>query len=124
MHLETHGQKGFTLVELMVSLGIFLVVSMGLLPLLINGIRITRSNALHNEARRLAGEAMAVLQGVDYGDLPGLAGQEESRGPYQLTSRVSGDQDSGAPTRLTVDVSWSAVGRHYSYRLQSIRVRP
>lgn len=123
MRSESH-QEGFTLVELLVALGIFLVVSMGLLPLLVNGIRINRSNALHNEARRLAGEAMAVLQGVDYGELPGLGGQSERRGPHLVTRQVAEGDPHDGQSQLTVDVTWSAVGRSYSYRLQSIRVRP
>ena len=58
---------GFTLVEVMVSLVIFLFASMALLPLLVTTLKVNHENALHDQARRLASEVMAELQVVDYG---------------------------------------------------------
>jgi len=39
---------------------------MGLVSLLLTGLRAGQNNALHGQARRLGGEAMAVLQSADY----------------------------------------------------------
>ena len=58
-------REGFTLVEVMVALLIFLVASMGLLPLLLGSLEVNRENSQHARARRLAGEVMAELQVVD-----------------------------------------------------------
>ena len=63
------GDNGFTLVEVMVSLLIFLVASLGLLPLLMTNLQVNHGNRLHAQARRLAGEVMAELQVVDYASL-------------------------------------------------------
>ena len=59
-------QQGFTLIEVLVSRTIFLIASMGLVSLLLTGLRAGQNNALHGQARRLGGEAMAVLQSADY----------------------------------------------------------
>jgi prepilin-type N-terminal cleavage/methylation domain-containing protein len=84
MRLRQGGQQGFSLVEVMVSLAIFLIASMGLVPLLLTSMRTGQRNALHGEARRLAGEAMAILQVADYGALPVLDGLSSGTGAVQL----------------------------------------
>ena len=66
MHLRRCCQGGFSLVEVLVALAIFLIASMGLVSLLLTGLRAGQNNALHGQARRLGGEAMAVLQSADY----------------------------------------------------------
>jgi prepilin-type N-terminal cleavage/methylation domain-containing protein len=77
------GDNGFTLVEVMVSLVIFLVVSMGLLPLLMVNMQVNHDNSLHAQARRFASEVMAELLVIDYtrlatvGDTPLLFAEIE-----------------------------------------------
>jgi prepilin-type N-terminal cleavage/methylation domain-containing protein len=63
---RTAVSQGFTLVEIMVSLVIFLIASMGLLPLLLTNLQVNQDNSLHARARRLADTAMAELQVIDY----------------------------------------------------------
>ena len=60
------GNDGFTLVEVMVSLVIFLIASVGLLPLLLTSIQVNHDNSRNAQARRLAGEVMAEFQVIDY----------------------------------------------------------
>ncbi len=117
-------QQGFSLVEVLVSLAIFLIASMGLLPLLLSGMRAGQHNTLHGEARRLAGEAMAVLQVTDYGALPAFDGLPAEDGAIQLTQAVESDAPESGQTRLTVTASWQTSGQLHSYQLQSIRSRP
>ena len=117
-------QQGFSLVEVLMSLAIFLIASMGLLPLLLAGARAGQHNAVHGEARRLAGEAMAVLQVADYGALPAYDGIPDTAGPIHLLRQVENDLPEPGQTRLTVTASWHSSGQQHSYRLQAIRSRP
>lgn len=117
-------QRGFTLVELLVSLTIFLIVSMGLLPLLHGGMRANLRNALHGEARRLAGEAMAVLQVADYAALPDFDGLASRGGAILLTRRIEADIPAAGQTRLTVTATWQTAGQRHRYQLQALRAVP
>ena len=117
-------QQGFSLVEVLVSLAIFLIASMGLLPLLLTGMRASQRNALHGEARRLAGESMAVLQVADYGALPAFDGLPAGEGTIALLHTVEGDVPEAGQTQLTVTATWQAAGQLHRYQLQSIRSQP
>lgn len=124
MPLRQRRQLGFSLVEVMVSLAIFLIASMGLVPLLLSGMRTGQRNAWHGDARRLAGEAMAVLQVADYGALPAFDGLSSGDEAIQLRHAVEEDAPEPGQTRLTVTASWQAAGQLYRYQLQSIRTQP
>lgn len=124
MRRSRHGQRGFSLVEVLVSLAIFLIASMGLLPLLLNGMQAGRRNALHGEARRFAGEAMAALQVADYGALPSFDGLPGGDGAIRVVNTVEGDIPETGQTRLTVTASWQTAGQTHRYQLQAIRARP
>lgn len=124
MPLRQRRQLGFSLVEVMVSLAIFLIASMGLVPLLLTGMRTGQRNAWHGDARRLAGEAMAVLQVADYGALPAFDGLSSGDGAIQLRHAVEEDAPEPGQTRLTVTASWQAAGQLHRYQLQSIRTQP
>lgn len=117
-------QRGFSLVEVLISLAIFLIASMGLIPLLLTGMRAGQHNALHGEARRLAGESMAVLQVVDYETLPAFDGVPGGHGDIQLAHAVERDTPVPGQTRLTVTANWQVGGQFRHYQLQTIRSRP
>ncbi|NJC87003.1 MAG: type II secretion system protein [Desulfuromonas sp.] len=124
MHWSRYRQQGFSLVEVMVSLAIFLIASMGLVPLLLSGMRTGQRNALHGEARRLAGESMAALQVADYGALPAFDGLPFGGGAIQVVNTVEVDLPEAGQTRLTVTANWQAAGQTHRYLLQTIRSRP
>jgi prepilin-type N-terminal cleavage/methylation domain-containing protein len=117
-------QRGFSLVEVLVSLAIFLIASMGLVPLLLTGMRASQRNALHGEARRLAGEAMTVLQVADYGALPAFDDLSSEAGSIALLYVVEGEVPEPGQTRLTVTATWQPAGQLHRYQLQSIRSQP
>lgn len=117
-------QRGFTLTEVLVSLTIFLIASLGLLPLLLTGIHAGQHNALHGEARRLAGEAMAALQVADFAALPAFDGLPSSIGPIVVERRVESDTPAPGQARLTVTALWHASGQAHHYQLQTIRSAP
>ncbi len=117
-------QRGFSLVEVLVSLAIFLIASMGLVPLLLTGMRTTQRNAWYGEARRLTGETMAALQVADYESLPAFDQLPSGTGAVRLLNVVETDTPATGQTRLTVTASWQAGGQLHRYQLQSIRSRP
>jgi prepilin-type N-terminal cleavage/methylation domain-containing protein len=120
----TREEKGFTLTEVMVSMAIFLVASMGLLPLLHTNLQANRANRLHTQARRLAGEVMAELQVVDYASLAVVSGESLLAGEIEVMQRVESNLPMADQSRITVTARWQLRDRIYSYQLQSIRSGP
>jgi len=117
-------RQGFTLVEVLVSLTIFMIACMGLVPLLLGGMRAGQRNAVHGDARRMAGEAMAVLQSADYGSLPAYDSLQSVAGGMRLSRDVESDVPAPGQTRLTVTVTWQMAGQEHRYQLKSLRVQP
>ena len=115
---------GFTLVELMVSLVIFLVASMGLLPLLVSNLQANQNNQLHGQARRLASEVMTTLQVLDYAALPQADGVQQQHGRITLSQEIETDQPAAEQCRLTVTAHWQQRGRTHQYQLQALRTAP
>jgi prepilin-type N-terminal cleavage/methylation domain-containing protein len=117
-------QRGFSLVEVLVALAIFLIASMALVPLLLTGMRTGQHNARHGEARRLAGEAMVALQVADYGALPAFDGLPSGEGPIRLLRTVESDFPEPGQTRLTVTATWQTGTQLHRYQVQSLRTEP
>jgi prepilin-type N-terminal cleavage/methylation domain-containing protein len=116
--------RGFTLVEVMVSSAIFLIASMGLLPLLLTSLQANHDNSRHAQASRLAGEVMAELQVVDYA---GLIMAEETPllvGDIELQPLIEMNVPQTGQSRITVSAKWEQRGRSYRYQLQTIRTAP
>mgnify|MGYP001419386477 CR=1 FL=1 len=117
-------QRGFTLMEVMMSMTIFLIASMGLLPLLLTNLQVNRNNSLHGQAQRLAGEAMANLQFHDFEKLGELNGQVTQVGPIEVRREIASDTPGDGQSQMTVVASWQQRGRVHSYLLQSWRSSP
>lgn len=118
------GDKGFTLVEVMVSLVIFLIASMGLLPLLITSLQVNHGNSLHDRARDLAGQAMAQLQVVDYSGLTMVPGETLSFADIVIDRQIEQNAPQPDQSRITVSARWRQQGRTHVYQLQTIRSVP
>ena len=118
------GESGFSLVEVMVAMVIFLVASMGLLPLLMTNMQANQGNALHAQARRLAGEAMATLQGVDYAILGLAGGDSQLFEGIEIRQAVEEDTPAQNQSRITVTALWQQRGHQHRYQLQTIRTAP
>jgi len=115
---------GFTLVEVMVSLLIFMVASMGLLPLLITNLQVNHGNSLHARAQRLVGEVMAELQVVDYAGLALVDGESLLIADVELQQQVEPNRPQLDQSRITVTAHWQQQGRSHRYQLQTIRSAP
>lgn len=117
-------RSGFTLVEVMVSLVIFLVASMGLLPLLLTNMQASQEISIHTKARQFAGELMAELQVQDYGSLAGASGVILIRDDFEIQQQIDPDTPSRGQSRITVTTQWQNRGQNHSYQLQTIRSAP
>lgn len=117
-------KEGFSLVEVMVSMVIFLVASMGLLPLLMTNMQANQGNLLHAQARRLAGEAMAALQVVDYSLLDVAADDVLQAGDVEVRQVVEEGAPGSNQSRITVTALWQQRGQQHRYQLQTIRSAP
>lgn len=117
-------ETGFTLVEVMVSLVIFMVASMGLLPLLLTNMQASRELGLHTQARQLASEVMAELQVVDYDSLQSRSEQRLLVGEIDIWQQIDRDEPLNGQSRITVTTHWQQQGRDHRYQLQSIRTAP
>ena len=118
------GGQGFTLVEVMVSLLIFLVASMGLLPLLLTNLQVNHGNSQHAQARRLAGEVMAKLQVIDYASLATVSAEPLLAGDIEIAQRIEQNQPQFDQSRISVTAHWQQQGHRHSYQLQTIRSAP
>ncbi|MBW2689802.1 MAG: prepilin-type N-terminal cleavage/methylation domain-containing protein [Deltaproteobacteria bacterium] len=118
------GSKGFTLVEVLVSLVIFLVASMGLLPLLMSGIQVNHGNGLYAQARRLTGDVMAELQVVDYAQLTMVPDEPLLVADIEILQLIEQNLPQPDQSRITVTAHWEQQGRTHRYQLQTIRSAP
>ncbi len=121
---EAKEVDGFTLVEVMVSMVIFLVASMGLLPLLLTNMQVNHDNSRHAQARRLAGEVMAELQVIDYAGLAFAAETPLLVAGIEVQPQVEPNLPHSGQSRLTVTALWERQGRRHRYQLQTIRSAP
>ncbi len=121
---EAKGVGGFTLVEVMVSLLIFMIASMGLVPLLITNLQVNHGNSLHAQAQRLVGEAMAELQVVDYASLTVVANEPLLVAEVEIQQEVEQNRPQPDQSRITVTALWQQQGRSHRYQLQTIRSAP
>ena len=121
---QRRGDQGFTLVEVLVSLVIFMIASMGLLPLLMTNLQVNHGNSLHTQAQRLAGEVMAELQVVDYAGLITLADEPLLIAGFEIQQQVEQNMPLTDQSRITVTALWQQRQRSHRYRLQTIRSAP
>ncbi|HIJ90815.1 MAG: prepilin-type N-terminal cleavage/methylation domain-containing protein [Desulfobulbaceae bacterium] len=63
---QSQGQQGFTLVEIMIALLVFMVVMLGVAGGLITAIQANRGNVVRDEALRLAEDELNRLKGIQF----------------------------------------------------------
>ncbi len=115
-------KQGFSLVELLVALTIFMIAVLGMAPLLITHIRVNSQNQLRTVAQDIAVEEMDRLQVVDYPDLAAVSADPTTmRGTYSMVRTVETDQPGADQTRIKIAVSWSHQGSNKSYQIVAVR---
>ncbi len=95
--------KGFTLIELMVSISIITILVLGLYNLIVLSIRITSENKAYVEATEIANQKMEQIRNLPYdqvgvllGSPPGNIPQEEyieREGTYKINTYIKFEDD-------------------------------
>ena len=139
---QFHRQQGFTLVEIMIALLVFMVVMLGVAAGLIQTIRVNRGNVVRDEALRLATDDLNRLKGErfsvsgtsaaltaanwppDPATIPDI--QVNIRGGVMPFERLSQVTDLGTATalkRIDVVVGWNDPGNSGAVLVPTNRTR-
>lgn len=118
------GNTGFTLVEVMVALVIFLFAGIGLFPLLLTHMQANRDLERHAMARRLADDVMAELQVVDYDRLRTLAERLIRKDGVEIRQSIDTNGLPDGQSRITLVARWLHRSRPHRYQLQTVRSAP
>jgi prepilin-type N-terminal cleavage/methylation domain-containing protein len=114
-------KKGVSLVEVMISLVILLIVSMGLLQASLLSIDSNVRNELRDEAVRIASESMAEKRSA-FDDSNSSSSIERTFRNQKVTftsDTVSSILDADSK-QVTVTVGWDYHGEHFSHSIISI----
>jgi len=116
--LNRINKKGVTLVEVMISLVILLIVSMGLLQASLLSIDSNVRNELRDEAVRIASEGMAKRRGAVNPPTSIDRTFRNQKVTFTIDTDSSNlDIDSD---QVTVTVEWDYHGEHFSHSIISI----
>ena len=120
----SNNQKGYTLIELLVSFAIFAVLLLGLLAGLIAAYNISTKNLIRDEAIKIAQEYIEEKRGTAFDNI-----NSESRTitrqirntnvQFTINSNVSTEL-ANEVKRLTVTVSWTYQGKTYRYNIETL----
>lgn len=118
---------GFTLVELMVAMAIFLIVSLGALPLMITNMHVNRRNQLRNEGIAIASRWVDWLHSKDWrptgsSDLlvPDVAQTADTIDPRFNYAIDCSEAVTNRRFDCRVDVSWAYHGSDYHYATSTV----
>jgi prepilin-type N-terminal cleavage/methylation domain-containing protein len=118
------GKAGFTLIETLIAVAIFGVVSLAITSLMLANTRMISENAQASEAVGYAQELLENLREVPVDSLsPGSTSstRTSNRGTiYTLTWTVTPNAPAPGRTSVAVAVTWSHKGSPRSYETQSI----
>jgi hypothetical protein len=130
-HANTHGQAGFTILEVIVALGIFLFGMTAILGLLTFGAALSRTAQLRTHSAAAVQAVTADLEErlfplvdgeageptrIEKRELPGLPGIVYSANPVQNPERV-------LEYRVDVELSWKSGGVQRETRFTTILLR-
>jgi prepilin-type N-terminal cleavage/methylation domain-containing protein len=101
-------QRGFTLIETVVSLGLFVLAAAATGKLLVSQIRMETGNATKTTAISLATNALEDLRALDYNSIPTSKTSTTTVGrlTYTVTSTAVFDSPSTGVATITTTVSW------------------
>jgi Tfp pilus assembly protein PilV len=118
------GQRGFTVVEVLIALLVLMVGMAGILSLQLTSVQATAFSRHATEASVLAEDKMEQLRTVSTAGLLGGTDQVDARGVpladgfYTRTWTIT----AGPPTAIAVDVTWNEEGTEpYTITLQTLR---
>lgn len=116
------GGRGFTLIETLVSLALFVVATAAIGRLLVSQIRMETSNAAKTTAISLAAKELEDLRSLDYPSIPlSRTSTATVMGlTYTVTSTAVFDTPANGLASITTTVSWTEPLGSQTYVLNAI----
>ncbi|UCE18357.1 MAG: prepilin-type N-terminal cleavage/methylation domain-containing protein [Gemmatimonadota bacterium] len=115
------GQKGFTLVEVMVAMFIFGILATGITTLMAVLIQNNDFSRCMTEATTLAESKLEVLRNVGYMNIPAGWGSDEPSPDYFRSWIVEENVPQSGMKQITVAVSWyNSKGQTHSVKIYTI----
>lgn len=111
---HAHGQQGFTLVEIMIALLVFMVIMLGVAGGLIAAIRTNKGNVVRDEALRMAEEELNRLKGERFsvfgtsGDLVAATPPQWIVDPQMINVPIRGGTIAFTRARQVADLATAA----------------
>jgi prepilin-type N-terminal cleavage/methylation domain-containing protein len=115
-------RRGFTLIETVVSLGLFVLAAAAIGNLLVSQIRMETGNANKTTAISLATAELEDLRSLDYPSIPASRTSTTTVGPltYTVTSTAAFDSPATGLARITTTVTWTDPLGSQTYTLNAI----
>lgn len=115
-------QRGLTLIETVVSLGLFVVAAAAVGGLLVSQTRMGTSNATNTTAITLASKRLEDLRALDYPSIPAYQTSTTTVGglTYTVTSTAVFDSPASGMASITTTVTWPQPPGSKSYKLYAI----
>lgn len=115
------GQRGTTLIESLVALGLFAIVAGAVSNLLIVHMRIGSSNITRTTAIALAERELEDLRGMDYTQVAARNSTQKIAGmTYQVATSVVTDSPASGMKSITTTVSWTEPLGAQTYTLNGL----
>jgi prepilin-type N-terminal cleavage/methylation domain-containing protein len=116
------GERGFTLIETLASLGVFAIAAGAIGNLMVTQLRLETRNAIATTATTLAAKELEDLRSLDYGSIPVSRTSTTTVGAlrYTVTTRTVFDTPAAQMATITTVVTWSEPLGPKSYTVSAI----
>ena len=129
--MRAHARSGFTILEVLIAMGILLFGMTAILGLLTYGTALSRTAQLRTSASSAAQAVIADLEETFFPEVDGEAGEPKPvvdrgvAGVEGLVYSAKGSQNPARPSeyRILVDMSWSSQGLRREKRFDTILLR-
>jgi prepilin-type N-terminal cleavage/methylation domain-containing protein len=115
--------KGFTLVEVLVAMVIFAIVSLAVTMMMVTSTKLASENGMASEAVALAQETLEDLRAVPFANMTGgstVVMSSKGVVPLNVSWTVAGNSPGPNMNTIVVTVNWNQQGVAKNYDVQSV----
>jgi len=114
-------QRGITLLETLVALGLFAMTAATVSNYLVSQIRMSSSNYLYTQAYGLAEKQLETTRSLRYNDMaPGSSTTSVGGTQFTVATAVLSDTPADGLKQITVNVSWNDMRGPQNVAVQTI----